>query len=324
MSSGPGFKTSALRLLASLGLSAALLLGFPKLSQIAHAQQEGTQTPAQTAGQSSTQGGAATSALPRGKKLMLKDGSFQLVREYKLEGDRVRYYSMDRSQWEEIPASVVDWDATKRVETEESQHDAAFVAKVHEQEQARRATTMDIDASLELAPGTFLPPGEGMFVFDNKAVLQVPAADPVYKTDKKRQIEQVLSPVPVVASRYFVLITGAHAKLRVRSGQPEFYLRTTAGSEPDIQLVSVKVQGTTRQVGNVSELFKQQRTNMHTLLLQRWQIAQGVYRYTLGQSLSPGEYALVQVIEAKTELEQLNMNVWDFAVDPAPQSARTK
>lgn len=256
---------------------------------------------------------------------MLKDGSFQLVREYKLEGDRVRYYSIERSQWEEIPASLVDWDETKKVEAQEGQHDAAFVAKVHEQEEARRATTIDIDASLEVAPGTFLPPGEGMFVFDNKAVLQVPTADPVYKTDKKRQVEQVLSPVPLLASRYFVLLNGAHAKLRVRNSQPEFYLRTTQETEPDIQLVSVKVQGSTRQVGNVSELFKQQTTNLHTLLVQRWQIAKGVYRYTLGQSLRPGEYALVELIEPKTELEQLNMNVWDFGVDPGPaQSPGTK
>ena len=43
---------------------------------------------------------------------MLKDGSFQLVREYAVQGDRVRYYSLDRSQWEEIPSDLVDWDAT--------------------------------------------------------------------------------------------------------------------------------------------------------------------------------------------------------------------
>ncbi|MGH9648677.1 MAG: hypothetical protein ACRD4E_17890, partial [Bryobacteraceae bacterium] len=31
----------------------------------------------------------------RGQKLVLKDGSFQLVREYAVQGDRVRYYSLD-------------------------------------------------------------------------------------------------------------------------------------------------------------------------------------------------------------------------------------
>ncbi len=62
--------------------------------------------------------------LPRGKKLMLKDGSFQLVREYQIEGDRVRYYSVDSSQWEEMPADLVDWDKTKKVAEEEAGRDA--------------------------------------------------------------------------------------------------------------------------------------------------------------------------------------------------------
>jgi len=250
---------------------------------------------------------------------MLKDGSFQLVREYKVDGDRVRYYSLDRSQWEEIPASLVDWDATKKVEAEANQQGAALIAKVHAQEEARKVVPLDLDASLEAAPGVFLPPGEGMFVFDNKAVLQVPAAEPTYKADRKRQVEQVLSPIPLVAGRTFVRIDGAHAKLRIHTGQPEFYMRTKEVSDPDLQLVTVRVEGTRREIGTVRELFKQQTTTMHALLMQRWEIAKGVYRFTLGQTLAPGEYALVVVIEPKSELEQINMYVWDFGVDPAPK-----
>src|SRR5580692_2465030 len=45
-------------------------------------------------------------------KLYLKDGSFQLVREYKVDGDRVQYYSVERSDWEEIPANLVDLKRT--------------------------------------------------------------------------------------------------------------------------------------------------------------------------------------------------------------------
>ena len=62
----------------------------------------------------SSHAGAAEPGLPTGKKLMLKDGSFQLVREYEVDGDRVRYFSIDQRDWEEIPASLVDWDATKK------------------------------------------------------------------------------------------------------------------------------------------------------------------------------------------------------------------
>ena len=33
-------------------------------------------------------------------KLYLKDGGYHLVREYQVQSDRVRYYSVERSQWE--------------------------------------------------------------------------------------------------------------------------------------------------------------------------------------------------------------------------------
>jgi len=46
----------------------------------------------------------------------LKDGNFQLVREYQRNGERVRYFSVERGAWEEIPSAMVDWDATAKAE----------------------------------------------------------------------------------------------------------------------------------------------------------------------------------------------------------------
>ncbi len=58
-------------------------------------------------------------ALWASQKLFLKDGTYELVSSYEVHGDRVRYYSVERSAWEEIPSSLVDFEATKRAQEEE-------------------------------------------------------------------------------------------------------------------------------------------------------------------------------------------------------------
>ena len=50
-------------------------------------------------------------------RLILKDGSYQIVRQYEVVGGRVRYISVERGGgWEELPENLVDWDATRKWE----------------------------------------------------------------------------------------------------------------------------------------------------------------------------------------------------------------
>jgi hypothetical protein len=285
------------------------------------------------------QGGAKDQSdrnLAHGKKLVLKDGNYQLVREYQRNGDRVRYFSEERHTWEEIPAAMVDWAATAKAETDSDSASAALLKKVHTQEEAARTeTVLDVDASLPVAPGVFLPPGEGMFLIEGKSVTPMGQVGSQIKTDKKTFLKQVLSPIPIVPGKQNVEIPGAKAKVRiVQSTSPEFYLREAppdpdrvtsverssrpGESGPEVELVRATVKGNRRRLESIRSMFGQQLgTERNTMSLQRWEVAATVYRFTLGEPLPPGEYALTEILP-----DGMNLFVWDFGVDGPPASPK--
>jgi hypothetical protein len=281
--------------------------------------------------QAGTQGTqAGVPALPRGKKLVLKDGGFQLVRDYQRIGERVRYMSAERGEWEEIPASMVDWDATAKAAAAEKEEEEAVAKKIHAQEQAQNViTVLDVDASLQVAPGIFLPSGEGMFLIDGKYVMHLEQVGSEIKTDKKQYLKRVLSPIPIVSSKHNVQIPGAHATIRVTNARAEFYLREAPSdpdrntaivkssrpgeSGPEVELVRATVRGSSRQLESIRSLFGEEiEQKRNTISMQRWDVAPTVYRFTLSEPLPPGEYALAEMLP-----DGMNLYVWDFAVDPA-------
>jgi hypothetical protein len=275
--------------------------------------------------------------ISRGKKLVLKDGTYQLAREYQRNGDRVRYFSVERGDWEEIPASMVDWDATARDEAASQQASGELVEKIHKQEEAKRMdNVMDIDASLQVGDGAFLPSGEGLFVVEGKSVRVLTQADTQIKADMKRLIERSVSPVPIVPGKENVSLAGTRATLRLRSGTPEFYLREAPSDPdrvstvrkssrpgengPDVILIRAKVTRKDRQLESISKLFGQEMgTNRNEVALQRWEVAPSVYRFTLGEQLTPGEYVMAEVLP-----DGLNYYVWDFGLDGEAAPAKKK
>jgi hypothetical protein len=307
--------------------SCAAALGYPHAVSGALVGQEQPSTGKQA---HSKDAQAGVPALPRGKKLVLKDGNFQLVRDYQRIGERVRYLSAERGDWEEIPAAMVDWDATAKAAEAEQAEEDALAKKIHAQEQAHRIeTVMDIDASLQVAPGVFLPPGEGMFLIDGKSVRPLEQVGSQIKADKKQYLKQVLSPIPIVPSKRNVQIPGTRANIRATNGQTEFYLReappdperTTpivkssrpGESGPEVELVRATVKGNSRQLESIKNLFGQQLEEKRNLIsIQRWEIAPTVFRFTVSEPLPPGEYALAEILP-----DGMNLFVWDFGVDAA-------
>jgi hypothetical protein len=272
------------------------------------------QAPQSSASSQDTNAAPAANSVTRGQKLYLKDGSFQLVREYAVTGARVRYYSLDTHQFEEIPAAMVDWDATKTAADTDAKQAAAVTAAIEAHDKAQAAQFVDVDASIEVGPDIFLPPDVGLFAFDGKRIFPVSQAPIKSDLVKKNLLEQMVSPVPIVPTAHRVSIVGPRAKLRLNTEQPEFYIRTADGREPDIDLVHVKVKGDRREVEEIDQLMQAHREKRDSMLIQRWTIAPGVYRFSLGQSLPAGEYVIAESLNDAA----MSLYVWDFGVDLAP------
>src|SRR5438270_7849241 len=103
-------------------------------------------------------------AQAKGKRLILKDGSYQIAREWQVQGDRLRFYSTERYDWEEIPSSLVDWAATNKYEKDRATGNLEDQkAAASEDEAARRE---DEARSPTVAPGLRLPDQGGIFLFE--------------------------------------------------------------------------------------------------------------------------------------------------------------
>ena len=250
--------------------------------------------------------------LPKGKKLVLADGSFQLVREYSTQGDRVRYWSVERSDWEEIPTTLVDWDATRKSEAEQSKQDAALKAKIHATAMSDLAKEINVDRSLEIKPGLFLPDAVGFYSLEGKLIYEMKQSLAVTKLSKGREVGRILSGVPLIPRKMTVEIPDTQAALRLITAEPEFFMRPADDREPRFRLLRVHVKNGHRVVENISiQITGEQSHHADDLDFQTWTPARGVFRYTVNQRLEPGEYAFVEMTG-----EDVNSYVWDFGIDP--------
>ncbi|MFB3921056.1 MAG: hypothetical protein ACE145_05005 [Terriglobia bacterium] len=249
-------------------------------------------------------------------KLYLKDGSYQLVKSYEIQGERVRYYSVERSTWEEVPKSLVDFEATERARKEDE------AAKQKEMEEARALASERFDHSAqtgyEVAPGIHLPGDFGVFAFDGLRVIRMMQSSAEVVTDKKRAALLLALPGPLVKNRAFVVLPGAQAAVRVPSLQPTFYVQSSDELGSKLELVTVKSRKDSRQVEKVEwrgGITKPAELRA-AVPLERTQLAPGLYRLKPLQPLDPGEYALGELIQKK-----LNLELWDFSITGAPAAA---
>jgi hypothetical protein len=250
--------------------------------------------------------------LPKGKKLILTDGTFQVVREYHREGERVRYYSVERSGWEEIPAALVDWAATQKAEAEQEAHQKELTKEIQESEKAARFADLDVDTSFEVRPSVFLPDGVGFYALDENKISVMQQEKAETHLEKGRTAERIITGIPLISQKQDVEIPGKEAKLRIHTADPEFYFRTADKRDPHLTLLRAEVKGDKRALEVISTNLAGQQTYKHSeVSLLQWDAARGLYRFTVDQALAPGEYAVLET----TTSEGQSTYVWTFGVD---------
>jgi hypothetical protein len=238
-------------------------------------------------------------------KLYLKDGGYQVVREYKVQTDRVRYYSIERSDWEEIPLELVDLPRTEREATERQAELEKDAKALSEEEAIIREQQKEVMK---------IPQDEGVYWIEGNQTKILPAAETNVRTNKGRSILKKLAPVPIVSGKGTLELNGARSLNVFSNPEQEFYLQLSAPQRFGIAKLTPK--GGVRIIENLTFMPVTNEVLEEPIMIDifRKQLtADGLlYKIWPKTPLEPGEYAVVEYTEGK-----MNMQVWDFAVKPA-------
>ena len=245
----------------------------------------------------------AASAFGATVRLYLKDGDYQIVREYQVLSDRVRYFSTERGDWEEIPLELVDLDRTKK---DAAERQAAVEAEAKEQDAEDKAIRAERQEAARV------PVEPGVYYVEGGKILPIKTAEVEVTSSKSRTILKVLSPVPIVPGKSTVEIKGETAVYRAPGNKPEFYFRLS--EEQRFGLIRLTRKKNARLVENIAILPVTNEVIEELKLIPTFkkQVDERTYKIWPEQPLEPGEYALVEYSEGA-----LNWQVWDFGVGPA-------
>jgi hypothetical protein len=246
---------------------------------------------------------ACLAALAANFKLYLKDGSSHIVGEYKVEADRVRYYSVERSEWEEIPLDLVD---LKRTEAEVKDRQAAL------EKEAKIFTVEEKAERQQAQEAARVPQDPGVCILEGKDLRPLKAAESKAVNNKGRSILKVLVPIPVVAGETTVEIDGARASQLVANAEPEFYFRLAYDERSAIVKLTPKKDSRVVQKWAVVPATKEIFESQEEVPVFRRQLEDGLYKIWPREALQPGEYAVVEYTAG-----QRNIQIWDFGYHPA-------
>jgi hypothetical protein len=174
--------------------------------------------------------------MARNHRLILKDGTYQLVRQYTIVGDRVRYLSLERGEWEEMPSDLVDWEATTKWErdhatptgeasspggdTSPGMKEAEDVDKEAADERALEKARMP-----EVAAGLELPDQDSVFALDTyqgtPALVELVPNDLDVDTKPHKGLKTLN---PLAMSKMRLELNGQHAKVHLHVNDPTIFV----------------------------------------------------------------------------------------------------
>jgi hypothetical protein len=272
---------------------------------------------------------AVATTQERTQRLILKDGTYQSVTKYEVQGDRVHYLSAERYEWEDIPASLIDWDATNKYNQELSS--GRLRTKPAETPEETEEREKEEANSPEIAPGLRLPGSGGVFLFDQfqgKPELAeiVQNGSEVNKASRKKNV--LRSAInPLAASKQAFEIKGEHAQIQSHVPRPTIYIDIDEGPQSTppgerFRIVRATMKNGTRVLGEVKVSATGKASEQANMLPAKVEkVGTGAWlKITPAQDLPAGEYAVVEMLTP----EEMNLYVWDFGVNPsAPANPNT-
>jgi hypothetical protein len=235
-------------------------------------------------------------------RLYMKDGTYQLIREYKADGDRIRYYSTERGEWEEIPAVMVD---LPRTESEISSHQASVAeeTKVISEEDRAVREQQKLVLKIPQDPGVYMLSDSGALTIFKQAEINI-------RTNKGRGLLQIVAPKGLVNGKATVELNEEHSLNILKEPRPDFYLQLFKDERFNIikltphhgiriaERVSMipVINDNEEDVDQIATFTKQMDEN-------------GLYKIWPEKPLEPGEYAVIEYTPGRLE-----PHMWDFQI----------
>jgi hypothetical protein len=258
------------------------------------------------------------------KRLILKDGTFEAIRQYSIQKDRVRYFSAERLGWEELPSDLVDWDATEKYARSAAQENADRMKGVLESE-AKRSREEEARTPL-VAPGIRLTSPNSVFFLD--ALKDKPVLTPLTQNGadwNKNTGGNILRGTinPISGVRQTIELKGLHASIQSHIPDPIFYFPVDAKdafAEYDSKTAKDHLRIVRCQPKKDNRIVVTYNVALYGKVTQRAQyigitvepVSDNWVKITPTLALQPGEYALFELIDKG----EVNQYVWDFGVNP--------